>query len=220
MSASARPGDASLCGSGHRRCCRGGVALVLALAAIFVGALPGAAQEAGSVGRPSERATLFEPVSGPPGTQVHVRGYFLPAITPVHVALGGTRTGFEALSLSLTTRTGDLEETVFIPEWARRDRAHRFIIFDAYFSPLSTSGLFHVTGPDGSIIRTGVVESVNGSCVVLQGEDGEVYTLSGELTGSLDPNDRVEAEGRIRSDSPCGEGVPIQVTRIQRLLVP
>jgi len=198
-----------------------GMAFLFGWVIALGGASAAMAQEPSDEGvRPTERTTLFEPLSGPPGTQVQIRGYLLPAITPVHVALGGTRTGFEALSLSLTTRYGDLEETVLIPEWARRDRAHRFIIFDAYFSPLSTSGLFHVTGPDGSVLRTGVVESVTETCAVLQGEDGEQYGLTGELVASLEPGGRIEAEGRIVSESACGEGVPILATRIQRLLMP
>jgi len=162
-----------------------------------------------------DRPTSVTPWSGPPGTEVTVRGELLPAITPVHVALGGTRTGFEALSLALTTRWGELEEMVAIPDWARNDRAHRFIIFDAYFSPLATSALFHVTGPDGTILRIGRVAEVHEGCVALDGDDDQRYSLTGALEG-ISVGDRLELEAVILEETPCAGGVPVRVTDFQR----
>lgn len=191
----------------------GSVALLMVLSGPVAGQEPTPADPAvPGVDRP----TSVSPWSGPPGTKVTVRGELLPALTPVHVALGGTRTGFEALTLALTTRYGELEETVEIPEWARRDRAHRFIIFDAYFAPLATSALFHVTDPDGTVLRVGrVVESRDG-CVALDGDDEERYSLYGDLNG-VAVGDRLELEAVILEDTPCAGGVPIRVLEFQRI---
>lgn len=162
-----------------------------------------------------DRPTSVTPWSGPPGTKVTVRGELLPALTPVHVALGGTRTGFEALTLALTTRYGELEEMVEIPEWARRDRAHRFIIFDAYFSPLATSPLFHVTDHDGTVLRVGRVVEARDGCIALDGDDEERYSLSGELDG-VSVGDRLELEAVLLDTSPCAGGVSVRVLEFQR----
>jgi hypothetical protein len=161
------------------------------------------------------RPTTLSPTSGPPGTVVTVRGSFLPAITPVQVALGGTQSGFEALRLVLTNRAGEMEEVVEIPDWAKRDRAHRFIIFDAYFSPLSASPLFHVTDENGLVVRQGKIEEVRGGCVVLRGDDEELYFLMGARPG-LAEGDDVSVEGRFTSPGPCGEGLALQVIQLNQ----
>lgn len=162
-----------------------------------------------------DRPTFVTPWKGPPGTRVTVRGELLPAITPVHVSLGGTRTGFEALILTLTSRSGGLEETVEIPQWARNDRVHRFIISDAYFSPLALSAIFHVIGPDGTILRVGRVAEVREGCVVMDGDDEERYSLTGTLDG-VSVGDRLEVEALILEDAPCAGGVPVRVMDFKR----
>jgi hypothetical protein len=159
------------------------------------------------------RPTTLSPTSGPPGTAVTVRGAFLPAITPVQVALGGTQSGFEALRLVLTNREGELEEVVEIPDWAKRDRAHRFIIFDAYFSPLSASPLFHVTDEDGILVRQGRVEERSATCLILRGDDDERYILQG-VDQRLAVGDVVVVEGRFGESSACGDGLVLQVTSL------
>jgi hypothetical protein len=189
------------------------------LVLLWGGAAGAAAQEPPTADPPIpgvERPTWLSPWSGPPGTLVTVRGELLPAITPVHVALGGTRAGFEALTLALTTRYGELEETVRVPEWARRDRAHRFIIFDAYFAPLATTALFHVTDPDGSILRVGRVTGLRAGCASFAGDDEERYAVEGELDG-LSVGDRGEMEAVILESAPCGQGIPVRLREFRRV---
>ncbi len=189
---------------------KGTTALVLTL----VLAAPGMAQEP-PTSDPQvpgvDRPTSLSVWKGPPGTQVTVKGEYLPAITPVHVALGGTRAGFEALTLALTSRWGELEETVEVPEWARRDRAHRFIIFDAYFAPLATTALFHVTDADGSILRIGRVAEITEGCVAVNGEDDERYSVEGGGLEGVSVGDRVEFDAVILDATPCAGGIPVVV---------
>jgi len=169
------------------------------------------------------RPTSITPTHGPIGTPVTLRGEHLPAITPVQLAIGGTRSGFEALEFALTTPEGKLEEVLEIPQWARPDRAHRFIIFDVYFGPLATSPLFHVTDEEGRVVREGeLIEALPG-CTVLLATDRERYLLTGPLR--RDPpgeggetvwtvGERMQVEGRIGDTSPCAaEGIPLEIVR-------
>jgi hypothetical protein len=162
-----------------------------------------------------ERPTFMSPASGPPGTTVVLRASLLPALTPVQVALGGTRSGFEALSLALTDRNGDLVERVTIPAWAARDRAHRFIVFNAYFSSVyAATGLFHVTDDEGKLRREGVMTTQGPGCPTLAGVDNEIYSLMGNLP-SLEVGARVTVEGHIVPSVECGEGMTLQVAALE-----
>jgi hypothetical protein len=162
-----------------------------------------------------ERPTQLLPASGPPGTEVTLRASLLPALTPVQVAIGGTRSGFEALTLALTDHNGELVETVTVPSWAARDRAHRFIIFNAYFSAVyAATGLFHVTDEEGRVLREGSISTSEGGCPLLHGVDNEQYALVGAVDGSLRPGTRVVVEGRLTRSEPCGEVPALEVLQL------
>jgi hypothetical protein len=163
-----------------------------------------------------ERPTYMSPASGPPGTEVTLRASLLPALTPVQVALGGTRSGFEALALALTDRNGDLVETVTIPGWASRDRAHRFIVFNAYFSAVyAATGLFHVTDTEGKLLREGEVTKAGPGCPTMAGVDNEIYSLVGEVQ-AVREGARIQVEGNIIQSDECPEGLVLQVTTVEQ----
>lgn len=166
------------------------------------------------------RLVSFSPKSGPPGTTVTVSVRELPSITPVYVTLGGTSSGFEVLGgMLLTNLSGELTETVRVPSWATRDQLHLFVIMDVYFGRLAASAPFHVTGPDGTLMREGTVERVEGPCAALRGEDGELYGLRGHRT-ALEVGDEVVVEGRVAGSSSCPGGITIQVSRVSELGTP
>lgn len=152
------------------------------------------------------RPTAIDPVSGPPGTMVTIRGLHLPAITPVNIGFGGTRSGFEGLAFVLTNTEGLVEETVEVPDWADHTGIHRFIIFDAYFEPIAMTALFHVTDEGGRIRRQGVVSRSGPTCSLVTGEDGEEYHLL-DRPGTLTVGAAVVLEGRVADSSRCGEGI-------------
>lgn len=161
------------------------------------------------------RESVFTPRSGPPGTVVQVRTINLPAITPVYLCIGGTRSGFEVLAPLLTTPQGEISESVTIPEWATWDRSHAFIVMDVYFQPLAMSELFYVTNAQGTLLRRGRMTDEGERCPAMRGEDGELYTLAGQTAG-LEPGEEVAVEGTLAESSVCGQGTTLQVVRVQQ----
>jgi hypothetical protein len=166
---------------------------------------------------PSARDMEISPRVGPPGTRVTLSATRMPSLTPVQLAIGATRSGFEALALGLTTIDGDLHESVVVPAWAKSDQIHRFLVFNLYFSAvLAESALFHVTGADGSVVREGVVTRAEPGCLALAGDDGERYRLRGR-TAELSVGERVRVEGKLSESSEgCGEelSLDLELTRI------
>lgn len=172
-----------------------------------------------------DRPATMRPSWGPPGTRVDLEVSLLPALTPMQVAIGGTRFGFEELILTLTDQHGDLAVTVDIPEWASAERAHRFIIFNAYFTSVhAATTLFHVTDSEGKIRREGEVTWIGPECATLTSSDDEVYELVGDLAG-LEMGARVAVEGWIlssdevihRVEGICpAEGTPLRVEEVDR----
>jgi len=177
-----------------------------------------AAQHPGSDG--ITRVIVMSPASGPPGTVVKLRPMYLPAITPVQISLGGARSGFEVLSQMMTDLQGEIADsvtTVTVPEWAERDRSYKFFVLDLYFKPLAASTVFHVTGPDGTILREGEIAAGEGKeCRMLRTVGGEVYALSGRL-GDLKEGEIVSIEGTLGEGSGCEEGTPLRVVRLRRV---
>ena len=159
------------------------------------------------------RVATFSPSSGPPGTAVAVKWQFLPAVTPVRLAVGAQRVGFEVLKDILTDLTGEFTDTVVVPSWAKSDRPHALVVLDFYFHTLAVSDGFQVTEPDGSLSRDGRLVTGSGPCARLVALDGEVYQLSGDL-GQAKVGDRVIVRGTLAEPSLCGEGkeVTIRVT--------
>lgn len=161
------------------------------------------------------RPNVVSPSHGPPGTEVRVEVSRLPAITPLWLGIGATRSGFEALSLVQSDRYGELEETVEIPEWAGSERSHAFIVFDTQFRPLAVTREFHVTEPDGLVSRAGRIESIGDVCATLRGEDQLEYSLVGRID-ALEVDDEVTVEGTLAPDvsAGCADGAIIDVTRV------
>jgi hypothetical protein len=179
---------------------------------------PPAAGQASPPAGALDRPMTLAPRSGPVGTRVTVRGEEFPSITAVQVAIGGTRSGFEALALTLTSMDGELSETVVVPDWVSPEGTHRVIVFDTWFrNILAMSPLFHVTDAEGRLVRRGEVVRASGGCVELRGEDGGRYLLEG--SGSeVRVGARVEVEATVApaSDGGCGDALTLRVLRLRR----
>jgi hypothetical protein len=152
------------------------------------------------------RVVEISPRVGPPGTEVTLRASSMPSLTPVQLAIGATRSGFEAIALGFTTIDGDLEAVVTVPDWAKPEQTHRFIAFNLYFSSiLAESPIFHVTDAAGRVVREGTVGSAGAACPTLEGDDGERYRLTGD-TGDLRVGEHVRLQGPLsENDAGCGE---------------
>ncbi len=162
----------------------------------------------------ARRVESMSPRSGPPGTVVTLRSTNMPAITPVRIGVGALRFGFEEVTQVMTSDRGVLSTTVVVPEWAQCDLIHRFIVFDFYFNPIALSDIFHVTDADGMVQRRGQLTAEGVECPALRGDDGVLYTLTGDLAG-FKAGDEVVVEGSLPEMAICMQGTTIQVVRIE-----
>ena len=153
----------------------------------------------------ARRIESMSPRSGPPGTVVTLRSTNMPVITPVRIGVGALRFGFEEVAQVMTSNRGVLSLTVEVPEWAQRDLIHRFIVFDFYFHPIALSDIFHVTDADGMVVRRGQLTAEGVECPALRGDDGLLYTLTGDLADNK-AGDEVIVEGRLAETSMCMQG--------------
>lgn len=159
------------------------------------------------------RIQQVEPMHGPPGTEVTVYTENLPIQAAVHLGVGATRTGFEALFTAEQGMWGEVSGTIVIPETAPWDRAVLLVAFDAIFAPIGLSEPFHVTREDGTLRRTGEVTDEGVECLAFRDADGYLYTLIGD-TGDLEPGDATVVEGTYVETSICQQGTTIEVRRV------
>ena len=160
------------------------------------------------------RAPVFSPGSGAVGDAVTVETTDLPALTPIYLGLGATRSSFEVLARLVTDEFGAMSTVVEVPAWAAADRTHFFVLVDVYFRPLAVSAAFHVTEADGALRRQGRIADGGDGCLVLEegGEGGERYVLTGDRQG-LAPGDDVDIEGRLSESADCPDGTALEVIR-------
>ncbi|MCY4633575.1 MAG: hypothetical protein OXG04_03540 [Acidobacteria bacterium] len=164
------------------------------------------------------RAPVFSPRSGAAGVEVTVETRDLPALTPVYLGMGATRSSFEVLSQLVTSELGEMSTVVEVPDWATADRTHYFVLVDVYFRPLAVSDAFLVTERDGTLRRRGEIAGDAGGCLTLseEGEGQELYVLTGEVQ-ELALGDQVVVEATLSESPGCGQGTALRVTRAQRL---
>ena len=164
------------------------------------------------------RAPVFSPRSGAPGTEVTVETRDLPALTPVYLGMGATRSSFEVLRQLVTTERGEMATVIEVPDWATADRTHYFVLVDVYFRPLAVSAAFHVTEPDGTLRRQGEIAADAGGCLTLSeaGEGQELYVLTGDVQ-DLTLGDEVLVKATLGESPGCGQGTALRVTRTERL---
>ena len=164
------------------------------------------------------RGPAFSPGSGAPGTEVTVETRDLPALTPVYLGMGATRSSFEVLSQLVTSELGEMSAVIEVPDWATADRTHYFVLVDVYFRPLVVSAAFHVTESDGTLQRRGQIADDAGGCLTLSesGEGQELYVLTGGVQ-DLNVGDEILVDATLAESPGCGQGTALLVTRVERL---
>lgn len=153
------------------------------------------------------------PMHGPPGTEVTVFTENLPLQAKVHLGVGATRTGFEALHEAEQGMWGEVSGTIIIPETAPWDRAVLLVAFDAIFAPIGLSEPFHATRADGMLRRTGAITDEGVECTAMRDTDGFLYTLIGNV-GSVAAGDSVVVDGTYVETSICQQGTTLQVVNV------
>jgi hypothetical protein len=158
------------------------------------------------------------PLYGPPGTVVTLYTENLPLQAKVHIGVGATRAGFEALHEAEQGMWGEVSGTITIPETAPWNRAVLLVAFDAIFAPIGLSEPFHVTRPDGILQRTGELTDEGVECPAMRDTDDFLYTLIGDV-GDIDARglgagDPIVVEARYVETSICMQGTTLEVVRI------
>jgi hypothetical protein len=185
----------------------------LSVLAVFV-VLPGGVDAQRRVAPDTIRhIQQVDPLHGPPGTEVTIFTENLPPQAKVHLGVGATRTGFEALIEAEQGMWGEVSGTIMIPETAPWDRAVLLVAFDAIFAPIGLSDPFHVTRPDGILQRTGEITGEGVECLAMRDTDEFLYTLIGNTDG-LEPGAQVVIEARYVEASICMQGTTIEVVRV------
>jgi hypothetical protein len=121
--------------------------------------------------------------------------------------------GHEILGRARADRGGVLSTTIAVPETAAPG-PHFFLVTDEQDQPLAISNVFVVTAPDRSLTVRGRVSDEGVECTALRGEQGELYTLAGEL-GDVRPGDALEVEGTLAEVSFCQQGITIDVRAVR-----
>ena len=162
----------------------------------------------------TQRLPLFEPAAGAIGTEVELWMDGLPRSTGMAIGFGNIRE-HSILKTTQTDADGILVTTVDIPDTARPSRSHYFFVADADETPLSVSGPFLVTEPDGRVELQIDVRDASAPCPILQGvEEDEVYALRGAPT-NLSDGDRVRVRGRVDLEGDCEGGLTIHVEELE-----
>lgn len=159
---------------------------------------------------PQGMGPKISPRGGPPATEVAVRMERLPASTGMVIGFGAPRAGYEWVGRAETDANGNLSASVEVPASAEENESHYFFVTLPERPPLGTSGAFHVTRSDGTLVATGRVTGEKGESTAMRGDSDELYCLIGNVA-ALEPGTRLTVEGRIADPSTCPEGIPVLV---------
>ncbi len=187
--------------------------LIIVLALLCSRELPAQLVRAMGGGGPTKKVDSIIPQSGPVGSEVVLKAWTMPAVTPLRVGFGAY-TGFEAYDMVMSTEKGELTMRATVPPWASWDKSYRLIVFNVYFQPIALSDPFYVTSPEGMIFRRGVISRENPECVTITEGNGEVHSLTGEIA-TLKTGDVASLEGVYVGNSRCVSGAAIKVTKIR-----
>ena len=154
----------------------------------------------------------FSPLGGSPGSEVELWMEGLPAESRVMIGFG-TVEGHQVLGEAAVDEAGRLETRVQVPESIEANRSHYFFVADpATQQPMTVSGPFHVTDPEGGVEILGLGIQVEGEdCPTLLGAEDEVYTLVGDVP-AFGVEDHVRVTGTLAEGSPCGVGLTVAVS--------
>lgn len=162
-----------------------------------------------------ERLTIT-PQSGPPGTEVELRGRGFRPHARLRVLAGRSPYNLYRIDQVRADRRGRVDIAVALPEWARPGRRVFFALQTIDRQSRAVAGPFRVIdrpSPSERLIVRGTIIKGGAECPLLRSDDGRVYSLTGDI-GGFGPGDRVLVEGRLAEVSICMQGRALQVRRI------
>jgi LysM repeat protein len=167
---------------------------------------------------PVEAAVAISPASGAPGSPVQVSASGFAPSARLRLMAGLTTANLRELQLVTADARGRAALTVRVPDWAARAGSIVFAYETTNGRLRTVSEPFRIVQPappaSNRITVVGTLTREGVECRALRGDDGELYTLAGDV-GDFRPGDRVRVEGRIAEASTCMQGTTISVQRIQ-----
>ena len=156
---------------------------------------------------------------GEVGSLVDIDASGFPPRTELEVLMGSNPSDLRVVDRVRTDRRGRAEVAVRIPNWAARERTLRFGFQTERGRLRVVSEPFRVIReerprPADRISVTGRLTRGGVECQLMRGDDGEVYSLLGDLEGYR-AGDRVRVVGRLVEMSYCQQGTTIEVRRIE-----
>lgn len=170
-------------------------------------------------GRVAARASIeVTPSAGSPGSTVTISASGLPHGARVRLLAGLAPRDLRPLDRLRTDRRGRLRIRVEVPDWAAQagklffavettDRSIR-VVSQPFRVVVERPRRPRVLAVTGTLTRQGV------ECQTLRGDDGQLYSLVGDLQ-DFEPGDRVYVEGRRADMSICMQGTTIEVQHIE-----
>lgn len=168
---------------------------------------------------PTQAEASISPRSGPPGTRVRVTGSGFPVNADVLVGSGRARSEYDIVARTRADAAGRVDATAPVPDFADPGEPWVFVLVTEDRSVQARSGVFQVSSAqrpgEGRVQVTGVLTREGVECPALRDDDGELYTLAGDL-GDFGPGDRVHVHGTVAEVSICQQGTTIRVESISR----
>ncbi|HET6569438.1 MAG TPA: DUF5818 domain-containing protein [Rhodothermales bacterium] len=168
------------------------------------------------------RTLLISPASGPPGTRVRLVGSGYEPNTLLDLGVGPVDSEYEIIASVRTGDEGKLDTTVAIRAPASDSTRYVFVVAGDQAQWKVISDPFTITSepmsdkPGASVTVRGTLTDEGIECQAMRGDDGGLYTLTGDL-GGFRTGDRVRVEGVVAEVSFCQQGTTINVSRIERI---
>lgn len=185
---------------------------------------PAPAQNGGDNARveSGQRTLTVAPTSGPPGTEVRLTGSGYEPSSMVRIGVGPVQSEYSIIDQAQADAQGRIQLVVTVPTWTAPDLRIVFVAAAEDASWKVISNEFEITGrtPDspmeGNVTVTGMLTSEGVECQAMRGDDGQLYTLTGDLVG-FSAGTRVRITGTVAEVSFCMQGTTINVKQIERI---
>lgn len=169
-----------------------------------------------------QRTLTVAPESGAPGTGARLTGTGYEPNSTVAIGVGPVQSEYSIIGQTRADAQGRIDTTVTVPAWMVPGLRIVFVAAAEDASWKVISNEFEITGmPQDSrmedeVTVTGMLTSEGVECQAMRGDDGQLYTLVGDLVG-FSAGTRVRITGTPVEVSFCMQGTTIDVKTIERI---